>query len=97
MNDDKITEFFIKLTGELSALNANMKNVLDKLTNHEQRLTNLEQKKEEGWKNQLLMLLAKATVIGLVAIGSLTGASSLIQKVLDVKVPVAQQMEVQTK
>lgn len=43
------------------------------------------------------MLLAKATVIGLVAIGSLTGASSLIQKVLDVKVPVAQQMEVQTK
>lgn len=91
MNDEKITEFFIKLTGELSALNANMKNVLDKLTNHEQRLTNLETKKEEGWKNQLLMLLAKATVIGLVAIGSLTGASSLIQRVLNVNVPVAQQ------
>ena len=87
MNDEKITEFCIKLTGELSALNANMKNVLDKLTNHEQRLTNLEQKKEDGWKNQLLMLLAKATVIGLVAIGSLTGASSLIQKVLSPSIP----------
>ena len=87
MNDEKITEFFIKLTGELSALNANMKNVLDKLTNHEQRLANLEQKKEDGWKNQLLMLLAKATVIGLVAIGSLTGASSLIQKVLSPSIP----------
>ena len=84
MNDEKITEFFIKLTGELSALNANMKSVLEKLTNHEQRLMNLEQKKEEGWKNQLLMLLAKATVIGLVSIGSLIGASSMIQKVLNI-------------
>ena len=82
MNDEKITEFFIKLNGELQALNANMRNVLDKLTNHEQRLTNLEQKKDEGWKNQLLMLLAKATVIGLMAIGSLTGASGLIKQVL---------------
>lgn len=89
MNDEKITEFFIKLTGELSALNANMKNVLDKLTNHEQRLTNLEQKKEEGWKNALLLLLAKATVIGLVSIGSLTGASKLIQTVLSDNAPIA--------
>lgn len=82
MNDERITDFFIKLTSELSALNANMKNVLDKLTNHEQRLTNLEQKKDDNWKNQLLMLLAKATVIGLVAIGSLTDASGLIKQVL---------------
>ena len=56
------------------------------LANHEARITVLEKsedKKGSGeWKNQLLMLLAKATVIGLVAIGSLTGASSLIQKVL---------------
>ena len=94
MNDDKITEFLIELNGQLQSLNANMKNVLDKLTNHEQRLTSLEQKKEEGWKNQLLMLLAKATVIGLVAIGSLTGASSLIQKVLSVEAP-AQVQQIQ--
>lgn len=82
MNDEKITEFFIKLTGELSALNANMKNVLDKLTNHEQRLTNLEQKKEDGWKTQLLMLLAKAVVIGGVCIASLAGAGSLLSKIV---------------
>lgn len=87
MNDEKITEFFIKLTGELSALNANMKNVLDKLTNHEQRLTNLETKKEGDWKVSLIMLLAKACVIGLVTVGSLTGASKLIQTVLNVNVP----------
>lgn len=84
MNDEKITEYFIKLNSELAALNANMKNVLDKLTNHEQRLTTLETKKDGDWKTQLLMLLAKATVIGLVAIGSLTGASGIITKVLNI-------------
>ena len=84
MNDEKITEFFIKLNGELQALNANMRNVLDKLTNHEQRLTNLEQKKGADWKNQLLMLLAKAAVIGAVSIGSLVGAGSLIGKIFRV-------------
>lgn len=85
MNDEKITEYFIKLNSELAALNENMKNVLDKLTNHEQRLTTLETKKDADWKNQLLMLLAKATVIGLVAIGSLTGASGIITKVLNIQ------------
>lgn len=79
MNDEKITEFFIKLTSELSALNANMKNVLDKLTNHEQRLMSLEQKKDGDWKANLLMLLAKAIVIGAVSIGSLVGAGSLLK------------------
>ena len=84
MNEEKITEFLIELNGQPQSLNANMKNVLDKLTNHEQRLTNLETKKDADWKNQLLMLLAKATVIGLVAIGSLTGASGIITKVLNI-------------
>lgn len=81
MNDEKITEFFIKLTGELAALNANMKNVLDKLTNHEQRLTNLETKKADDWKTQLLMLLAKAIVIGGVAIAGLAGVGGVIAKI----------------
>lgn len=50
MTDEKMTEFIIKLTGELSALNANMKSALDKLSNHEQRLTTLEMKKDSDWK-----------------------------------------------
>lgn len=85
--DNNNLEIWIKISQQIGELNANTKSVLDKLTNHEQRLTSLEQKKEDGWKTQLLMLLAKATVIGLVAIGSLTGASGLIQKVLNVEVP----------
>lgn len=81
MTQDKITDIIIKLTGELSELNANMRSVLERLSNHEQRLTSLETKKEEGWKNQLLMLLAKASVIGAVAIAGLAGAGSIVAKI----------------
>lgn len=84
MNDEKMTEFLIELNGQLQALNANMRNVLDKLTNHEQRLTSLEQKKEDGWKTQLLMLLAKAIVIGGVAIAGLAGVGGIISKIFGV-------------
>lgn len=35
MTDERMTEFIIKLTGELSALNTNMKSALDKLSDHE--------------------------------------------------------------
>ena len=77
-------DIWVKISSQIGELNASVKSVLDKLTNHEQRLTNLELKKEEPWKNQLLMLLAKATVIGLVSIGSLIGASSMIQRVLNI-------------
>ena len=45
MNDDTMTELIIKITSELSSLNANMKSVLDKLTSHEQRISALEQNK----------------------------------------------------
>jgi len=82
MNDDKITELFIRLNSELASLNTNMKTVLDRLTNHEQRLTNLETKKESDWKTQLLMLLAKSIMIGAVSIGSLVGAGSIISKLI---------------
>lgn len=81
MNDEKMTEFLIELNGQLQALNTNMRNVLDKLINHEQRLTSLEQKKEDGWKTQLLMLLAKAIVIGGVAIAGLAGVGGILSKI----------------
>ena len=82
MENDKATEMFIKLMEEIHQNTSALK---DMLANHEARITVLEKsedKKGGQWKNDLLMLLAKACVIGLVAIGSLTGASSLIQKVL---------------
>lgn len=69
-----------------------MKNVLDKLTNHEQRLTTLETKKDADWKVSLIMLLAKASLVGLVSIGSLTGATGLIKMVLSNDSTVVQQV-----
>lgn len=82
MENDKTTEMFIKLMEEIHQNTSALK---DMLANHEARITVLEKsedKKGGEWKVSLIMLLAKATIIGLVAIGSLTGASSLIQKVL---------------
>ena len=52
------------------------------LANHETRLTVLEKSKSDDWKNQLLMLLAKALVVGTVCVGSLVGAGGILSKVM---------------
>jgi len=93
MNEDKVTDMFIKLMDEIHQNTSALK---DMIANHEARISVLEKsddKKCGEWKNQLIMLLAKACVIGLVTVGSLTGASKLIQTVLSVNVPA--QVEVQ--
>lgn len=93
MNEDKVTDMFIKLMDEIHQNTSALK---DMIANHEARISVLEKsddKKGGEWKNTLLLLLAKATVIGLVTVGSLTGASKLIQTVLSVNVPA--QVEVQ--
>lgn len=87
MNEDKVTDMFIKLMDEIHQNTSALK---DMIANHEARITVLEKsedKKGGEWKNDLLLLLAKATVIGLVSIGSLTGASKLIQTVLSPSIP----------
>lgn len=80
MNNDMFTELTIKITSELSALNANMKNVLDKLTSHEQRISALEQGKI-GMKDTVIQWLVKGLIASLMIIGSLTGAAGLIKSV----------------
>lgn len=78
MNDEKTLEMFLKLMEELHANTTALKEML---ANHETRITVLEKDKGGDWKNQLLMLLAKAIVIGSVCVGSLVGAGGLIAKV----------------
>lgn len=83
--NEKITDMFMKLMDEIHQNTSALK---DMLANHEARITVLEKsedKKGVDWRTQLLMLLAKATVVGLVAIGSLTGASGIITKVLNIQ------------
>lgn len=81
MNQDKFTDLAIKITAELSALNANMKNVLDKLADHEKRLDDLEKGKNLSWKDDLLKWLVRGIVASILVIGSLTGAAGLIKGV----------------
>jgi len=81
MTEDKIEDLIIQVTTQLAALNANMKSTLDKLSNHELRLTQLEQNKT-GLKDSVIAWLAKGLVAAVLVIGSLTGASALIKHVL---------------
>ena len=81
MTEDKLEDLVIKITSELASLNANMKSVLDKLTSHEQRISALEQGKA-SLKDTMVQWLIKGLIASIMIIGSLTGASALIQKVL---------------
>ena len=81
MTQDMFTDLAIKITAELSALNANMKNVLDKLADHEKRLDDLEKGKSSSWKDDLLKWLVRGLVASVLVIGSLTGAAGLIKSV----------------
>ena len=76
------TDLAIKITAELSALNANMKNVLDKLADHEKRIDDLEKGKNGSFKDNLIQLLVKGLVASIFVIGSITGASAMIKHVL---------------
>lgn len=81
MTEEKLTDLVIKITSELAALNQNMRNVLDKLTTHEQRITALEQQKV-GMKDTAIQWLVKGLIAAIMVIGSLTGAAGLIKQVL---------------
>lgn len=81
MTEEKLTDIVIQITSSLSELNANMKLTLDKLTDHERRIDVLERQKM-GIKDSVIQWLVKGLVVALLTIGSLTGASALIQKVL---------------
>ncbi len=66
----------------LDKIQANTDAVRAQLANHETRITVLETAKRDDWKASLLMLLAKAVVIGAVVIASLAGAGGLLKSVL---------------
>ena len=58
--------------------------MLDKIANHEGRITRLETKKDEDWKVTLLMLLGKALVVGGVGLTVLVGGGSILAKLFGV-------------
>jgi hypothetical protein len=89
MTQEDLTKIAFDISNSLAALNANMESVLSKMADHENRIHILEQyhpatNKDNSFKDELLKLLAKATTIGLVIIGCLTGASGIISKMFGV-------------
>lgn len=86
MDNDHL-DIWVKISQQIGELNGFIKTALDKLADHEKRLDDLEKKKdskEDNWKTQLLLLLAKAAVIGGVSIASLVGAGGILSKILGV-------------
>ena len=83
MDNDHL-DIWVKISQQIGELNGFIKTALDKLADHEKRLDDLEKKKdskEDTWKTQLLLLLAKAAVIGGVSIASLVGAGGILSKI----------------
>ena len=59
---------------------------MEKIADHERRIDNLEKGNGKTTihdiRDTIIMWLVKGTVVAFITIGSLTGASALIQKVL---------------
>lgn len=81
MTEERLTDLVIQITSGIAELNANMKTALGKLADHERRIDELE-KNKLGIKDTVIQWLVKGIVVAVITIGSLTGASALIQKVL---------------
>lgn len=83
---DNNLEIWVKISTQIGELQASVQSVLQQLVQHENRITALEQGKTGGdrkdWRSDLLMLLAKALLIGGVSIASLCGAGGLLQQIL---------------
>ena len=81
MTEERLTDLVIQITSGIAELNANMKTALGKLADHERRIDDLE-KNKLGIKDTVIQWLVKGIVVAVITIGSLTGASALIQKIL---------------
>ena len=94
MTDDRVEELLFDINGKLASISTKLDAVSELSMNHETRIRGLEESmkeiqsgekadsKEESFKTEILKLLAKALLIALVAIGSLTGATSMLKEVL---------------
>lgn len=83
--DDHL-DVWIKISEQIGQLNGLIKNALEKISDHERRIDDLEKgcgkTTIHDIKDTIIMWLVKGTVVAFITIGSLTGASALIQKVL---------------
>ena len=74
-------DIWVKISQQIGELNSSIKAALEKIANHESRLTMLEQGKV-SLKDASIQYLVKGLIAAILVIGSLTGSATLIQKVL---------------
>lgn len=85
MTKEKVEEVLFDIATTLSKIETKLSGVCEVLSNHEHRITTLESNKtssNDSWKNQLLMMLAKSLIIGLTALCTICGGSSLLSRIL---------------
>lgn len=97
MTVEKQEELLFQINGKLSEINTKLDTINSIIIKHESRITNLEITitkhlteyetkgevvvKDDGFKNDMLKLLAKALIISITSIASLCGAGSLLCKI----------------
>lgn len=80
MTQERIDELILTISTQLATLNTQTKSVLDKLADHEIRLTHIESGKS-SLRDTIVTWLVKGIVVAIVTIGGLTGASGILAKV----------------
>ena len=81
MTTEKVEEIVLEISTQLGILNTQTKQVLDTLQDHNERISKLEEHKE-SLKDTTVQWLVKALIASIAVIGSLTGAGTLLSKIL---------------
>lgn len=94
MTDERVEEVLFDINGKLSAISTKLDTLSGVVVSHESRIQKLEDaaakadsKAEDSFKTEMLKLLAKSVMIGLVVIASLTGASNIIKETFSSDIP----------
>lgn len=85
MTNNKLEEMLFDINGTLCKIETRLSSVVEILTQHEHRITTLENTGSGGsdsFKTEMLKLLGKCLVIALTAIAALVGAGGLLAKML---------------
>ena len=78
---DKELDIWVKISEQIGSLTSEIKSVMDKLTQHEQRLTKLEDNRS-SLKDDFLKMLVKTLTISVVGLIVLGGGGAVIVKAL---------------
>jgi len=78
---DETGKLLVEINKSIGELSGKLQMALDKLVQHEGRITRLESG-GASFKDDILKLLAKTLLIAMASIASLTGAASLIKQII---------------